>query len=174
MRQRVLSLVDIFRARTESGHGEIDAILGEGEIIDLFGYSERRAALQRNAGRIIDDAIANTPERYEDVLRREVATTVSQSGPPRELVVSFFKEYIAPLVAKYADSLEAERFHLTRTALTNARTNSGYRRAMMVFETMAKRLQRDPEWTIERKVLEFLTQERWEERYVPILRKYME
>ncbi len=137
-------------------------------------YNARLEALQRYAGDIISDAITNTPERYDDVLRREVATNLSNPGVARTQAITFFRENVAPVLAEHADALEERKTYLVAAVLNNARANPYYRGAIITFEVTARRVKRDDSWSIERKINDFLTEDRWRERYVPIIRKYME
>lgn len=173
MNGRVLSLVErLSRRRDETpraaqGSGE------EGVIVEPYLYGSRVNELQRNAGRIITDAIAQTPERYEDSIRRGLAISLAEDGQPRTQAINFFNMYVAPILAEYADDLEERREYIIRTTFIAARANPLYRGAMITIEATARQVKRDKAWSIENKVREFVTQERWAERYVPIVRKYM-
>lgn len=107
-------------------------------------------------------------------MRRGLAAELAESGSPRTQAINFFSTSVAPVLAEYADVLEERREHIISTTLKNARANSFYRGVMMTVEAAARQVKRDTSWSIEARVKDFVTEERWEERYVPILRKYME
>ncbi len=174
-RQRVLSLVG--RLRGTGGKGDTHPIPernGERVVIEPFIYQGRLRSLQNNAGNIITHAIAQTPERYEDSIRRGLTTELGNNGLPRNQAIDFFSTYVAPVLAEYADILEERREYIINTTLRSARANSFYRGVMMTIEATARQVKGDKSWSIETRVNDFVTQERWEKRYVPILRKYMD
>ena len=173
-RGTLYSLVGRLRGREEKEMKTLAEPGEEGVIIEPFTSQERLYSLQRNAGRVITDAIAKTPERWEDSVRRGIAISLAEDGQPRTQAINFFNTYVAPVLAEYAEELEERRGYIIRVAFMSARANPLYRGAMIAVEATAKQVRGDRTWSIEQKVNEFVTQQRWEERYVPIIRKYME
>ena len=173
---RVLSLVGRLSRRVQTDSTRAPDYVSADSIVEPIQgrYNARLQALQKYAGNIISDAITHTPERYDDHLRTEVAASISNPGLARTQAINFFRDNVAPVLAEHADALEEKKRYLVGAVLNNARANSYYRGAMVTFEVTARRVKRDDSWSIERKINDFLTEDRWRERYVPIIRKYME
>ena len=107
MRRQVLTLVGKLRGTGNKGDVRPIPESGkEGIIVEPFLYEERLRSLQNNAGRIITKAIAQTPERYENSIRKGIATSLAEDGQPRTYAINFFYMYVAPVLAEYADVLE--------------------------------------------------------------------
>ena len=138
-------------------------------------YDRRVIPLRRNAGDILTEMIAATPERFYDPVRRDIGVTIAMPGIVRSLAIDFFRLYVADAVAHYADCLEDNSVKIVTEILQNARKNHVYNLLLLANQKRMRETRKDDSWSIEKRVISFLRQDdRWKNRYVPILRRYMQ